>query len=46
MLEVVADYYLKTRATAMSRQAERLARVAMVRKAKKTAASARRRRNH
>jgi hypothetical protein len=37
MLEVVADYYLRARAAAMDRRAERLARVAMVRKAKKAA---------
>ncbi|HUS82086.1 MAG TPA: hypothetical protein VM013_02375 [Dehalococcoidia bacterium] len=37
MLEVVAEYYLKARADEMTRCAERLARVAMVRKTKKTA---------
>jgi len=45
MLEVVADYYVRARAVEMNRRAERLARVAMVRKAKRTAASNRRRRN-
>jgi hypothetical protein len=42
MLEVAAEYYLKARAAEMTRRAERLARVAMVRKAKKTMASRRR----
>jgi hypothetical protein len=43
MLEVVADYYMRARAAEMSRRAERLARVAKVRKEKQTAASKRRR---
>jgi len=38
MLEAAAEYYLRARAAEMSRRAERLARVAMARKAKKTAA--------
>jgi len=42
MLEVAAEYYLRARAAEMSRCAERLARVAMVRKAKKNVASRRR----
>jgi hypothetical protein len=42
MLEAAAEYYLRARAVEMSRRAERLARVAMVRKAKKTVASRRR----
>jgi hypothetical protein len=45
MLEVAAEYYLKNRAGEMARRAERLARVAMVRKAKRAAASTRRRRS-
>jgi hypothetical protein len=42
MLEVAADLYIKAQAAEMKRRAERMARVAAVRKAKKTMASRRR----
>lgn len=42
VLEAAAEYYLRARAAEMSRRAERLARVAMVRKAKKTVSARRR----
>jgi hypothetical protein len=45
MLEVAAEYHLKNRADEMARRAERLARVAMVRKAKRADAAKRRRRS-